>query len=62
MDEDDRALINISHEVGMMDFLLWLGTKYTPSVLAKRIGIESHVAPRLNDPYIVETDQRNVLI
>lgn len=61
MDEDDRALINISREVGMMDFLFgWVGN--TASVLAKRIGIESHVAPRLNDPYIVETDQRNVLI
>lgn len=34
------------------------GQKITASVLAKRIGIESRVASRLNDPYIGETDQK----
>lgn len=37
MDEDDRALIKISCEVGMMDFLLWLHRKSQLLFLPKEL-------------------------
>lgn len=53
--EDDRILININCEIGIVGFFLWFGRKYI-FIFVRGIRIEFNVIFRFSDLFIVEID------